>query len=199
MQSFNRYAYANNNPYRYVDPDGRFAIGIFAWEVARVTGVGYVIGVAADAIGQGVAFGEVDWGMAARSSAAMAGAEASLVAGVFSGAGLVRSTAQAAGGGARGAAATAKELNKIAHVFPRAEKNLAALVRASGDSELDALRAVQSAANRALAEGRIAAGPNGILPGNGLGAVLDVNGTTVQLVGGRIVNGVVELGSFVGL
>ena len=99
---------------------------------------------------------------------------------------------------ARGIAATAKELNQIAHVFPRAEKGLAALVNASG-SELNALRGVQAAANQALAEGRLVAGPNGILPGNGFGAILNVNGVNVQLIGGRIMNGVVELGSFVGL
>ena len=83
-------------------------------------------------------------------------------------------------------------------LFPRAEKNLAALVEASG-SELNALRAVQVAANRALAEGRLVAGPNGVLPGNGLGAVLTVNGVNIRLIGGRIVNGVVEIGSIEGL
>lgn len=53
--------------------------------------------------------------------------------------------------------------------------------------------------NQALTEGRIVAGPNGILPGKGLGAILEVNGVKVQLIGGRVMNGVVELGSFVGL
>ena len=28
IQSFNRYAYANNNPYKYVDPDGKYIIAI---------------------------------------------------------------------------------------------------------------------------------------------------------------------------
>ena len=108
-----------------------------------------------------------------------------------------RATEQAANA-ARGAAATAKELNQIAHVFPFAAKNMGGLIRASG-SELNALRGIQAAANQALAEGRLVAGANGILPGNGLGAVLNVNGVNVQLIGGRIINGVVELASFVGL
>jgi hypothetical protein len=75
---------------------------------------------------------------------------------------------------------------------------LEGVVKASGGSELNALRGIQAAANRALAEGRLVAGVNGVLPGNGLGAVLNVNDVNVQLIGGRIMNGVVELGSFVG-
>ncbi|WP_428240571.1 RHS repeat-associated core domain-containing protein [Gynuella sp.] len=36
--SFNRYAYANNNPYKYTDPDGQFAIlAIPAWELIQFT------------------------------------------------------------------------------------------------------------------------------------------------------------------
>jgi RHS repeat-associated protein len=36
MQSFNRYAYANGNPYRFLDPNGRESIGIRAQERAQI-------------------------------------------------------------------------------------------------------------------------------------------------------------------
>ena len=41
FQSFNRYAYANNNPYAYVDPDGRDAIGIVFKGYMVDTGYGF--------------------------------------------------------------------------------------------------------------------------------------------------------------
>jgi RHS repeat-associated protein len=42
IHSFNRYAYANNNPYRYKDPDGRWATAIFPFVAgALIVGGGY--------------------------------------------------------------------------------------------------------------------------------------------------------------
>ena len=42
VHSFNRYAYANNNPYTYVDPDGEFAVnialGVFGGVVGAIAG-----------------------------------------------------------------------------------------------------------------------------------------------------------------
>ncbi|MGM0562958.1 MAG: RHS repeat domain-containing protein [Pseudomonadota bacterium] len=41
--SFNKYAYANNNPYRYTDPDGRsvIAVALLAYAAFEVASVGY--------------------------------------------------------------------------------------------------------------------------------------------------------------
>jgi RHS repeat-associated protein len=76
LHSFNRYSYGNNNPYKYFDPDGETPFSILLLEAAKQFGVGYAMGIAADAVSQAVAFGHVDWAMAATSNAAMAGAPA---------------------------------------------------------------------------------------------------------------------------
>jgi hypothetical protein len=99
---------------------------------------------------------------------------------------------------ARAAPSAANIANKVNHIF-REGKNLDGLVRASGGSAEAAYRAVQNAATEALRQGLLKPGANGVLPGAGAGAVLNVNGVSIQLIGGRVVDGVVRIGSFVGL
>ncbi|MEE9336421.1 MAG: RHS repeat-associated core domain-containing protein, partial [Granulosicoccaceae bacterium] len=200
-ETLNRYTYARNNPYKYTDPNGQNGIlylaGLMSESIEGITGRGdgtfdghLALGALYDGYnGEGAGFAQaaVDDVLAIMDVASV---------GYASRAKAVSAVSTQA---ARSVAATAKELNQIAHVFPRAEKGLEGLVRASSGSELSALRAVQSTANKALSEGLLVAGNNGVLPGKGLGIVLEVNGVNVQLIGGRVVNGVVELGSFVGL
>ena len=56
---------------------------------------------------------------------------------------------------------------------------------------------MRALANRELSAGRLAVGPNGILPD--AGNVLNINGVIIQLSGGRVMNGVVRIGSFSGI
>ncbi|MES3001197.1 MAG: Ig-like domain-containing protein [Pseudomonadota bacterium] len=108
VQSFNRFAYANNNPYRFVDPDGRSPLTIFAIEVAKQTGAGYLLGVGADAVSQYAAFGSVDWGLAATSDAAVAGGMSGLLSGAVSGAVKGYAAASAASSATKEASAISK-------------------------------------------------------------------------------------------
>jgi hypothetical protein len=54
---------------------------------------------------------------------------------------------------------------------------------------------IQDAANVALREGKLTPGPNGVLPGGNAGPIIDVGGTQIRLIGGRIVDGVVRIAS----
>jgi hypothetical protein len=100
--------------------------------------------------------------------------------------------APAARGGAN--AARAIDPNRLNHIFGKTEHALDDFVRASGGREQAFMR-IQEAANAALREGRLPVGPNGILPNGNAGPIIDVGGTQIRLIGGRVVDGIVEIAS----
>jgi hypothetical protein len=97
--------------------------------------------------------------------------------------------------GVRATASSAANENRLRHIFGNKSHDLDSLVAANGGSQEKALQALQLAANKALKEGRLTIGPNGILPGAQSGTILEVSGIKVQLVGGRVIDGEVILGS----
>lgn len=86
--------------------------------------------------------------------------------------------------------------NQLRHIFGAAKHLLDGLVSQFGSEEA-AFNAVQAAANEELAAGRLVVGPNGILPS--AGNVLNVDGQLIQLSGGRLVDGSVNISSFSGV
>ena len=179
LHSFNRYAYANNNPYRYTDPDGRNPILI-------AMGVGALINGGLNAAVQYYSTGTIQWG-------GLGGVIDAAGDGMLLGLGGVRGAsstvlAETAGLGTANA-------NKLQHVFGKAEHGLEPLVKAAGSRE-KAYQSVQEAANKAFQEGRLRPNEQGVLPGGNGGAILEVSGVNVQMVGGRVVNGEVKIGTF---
>jgi RHS repeat-associated protein len=77
VHSFNRYTYANNNPYKYSDPDGETPVHVVA------AGVGAVFGfVSSVAVQSFTGDGEINWGTVAAATAggALVGLTAGLAA-----------------------------------------------------------------------------------------------------------------------
>ncbi|MEO8903866.1 MAG: RHS repeat-associated core domain-containing protein, partial [Polyangiaceae bacterium] len=93
------------------------------------------------------------------------------------------------------AARVAPAANRLTHIFDKAEHALDDFVSASGGRE-KAFTLVQKAANEALAAGKLEVGPNGIIPSGNAGPIIDAGGTQIRLIGGRVVDGVVQISSF---
>jgi hypothetical protein len=84
--------------------------------------------------------------------------------------------------------------NRLNHIFGKVEHALDDFVAASGGRDA-AFNRIQDAANAALREGRLPVGPNGVLPSGDAGPIISVGGTQIRLIGGRVVDGVVQIGS----
>jgi hypothetical protein len=84
--------------------------------------------------------------------------------------------------------------NKLHHMFDNPEHALDDFVRASGGREQAFLR-IEEAANAALRDGLLKPGVDGKLLTGNEGPIINVGGTQVRLIGGRVLDGRVVISS----
>tara|TARA_B110000285_G_scaffold235604_1_gene318577 strand:+ start:902 stop:4846 length:3945 start_codon:yes stop_codon:yes gene_type:complete len=181
--STNLYPYADNNPISRVDPMGESSI--LANE--KLSNYFYYIGYG-DAVNLLYQESKV-WNYAINNP---------LIAGISTGV-VVAVTAEAAMLSLR-AVRTIKGTpkvpqNKLNHIFKNPRHALDDLVTKYG-SENAAYNAVQKAANQAAKNGGLTPNSLGVLPSGNAGNIINVGGLNVQLIGGRIIDGIVKLSSF---
>lgn len=173
--SLNRYAYANNNPYRYVDPDGRNAVTAFGgllYETGQaLSGKGFdgsmVMGALADGYNGG---GREFAGAAIQDATAFIAAGASIKLATY----LSRATNVEKG----------LDPNKLKHLFGQERHNLSGVVKQFG-SEEKAFNAIQQATERAVGS-------------EGLKGVFETTvkvGTETITVRGNVIDGAVKIGT----
>ncbi|MEB2774655.1 hypothetical protein SYJ56_05020 [Algoriphagus sp. D3-2-R+10] len=85
--------------------------------------------------------------------------------------------------------------DRLYHIFGQEKHDLGDFVSQYGNQE-NAYNAVQVAANQALTDGVLTPNAKGILPSGDKGNIINVGGTNVRLIGGKVTDGEVILSSF---
>ena len=182
--SYNRYAYANNNPQKYIDPDGNLAfLAAIPWVVGTLSAfmTGYELG----STGYGLSTGDVS----ARDLAGDIGQEIAFntaLKAIPGGMAVVAAKKLGldsfVGSATKGLAKI--DSNKVSHIFGQSKHNLDGVVKTFGSPE-KAFGALQDATQAAVKN----QGIKGVFE-----TAVKVGGETVT-VRGNVVDGVVKLGT----